>query len=188
MNEKGSTRLGQKNRIKSLCKFFFTSFAEYNILRSSFRHEDNKISIFQNWMLPVNSDNKLNWFLAGWLERILFCRHVQTFSKIHSVSHPTETWGKYRRWKRSESESDQCLYKTSSLNSLPSLTLQSARDLNDLCRPKLSKALLLSYTFKCPLKKTQSFCPCSRALNRSGKGLKCTQPHPQSQLHLQEVA
>jgi hypothetical protein len=24
---------------------------------------------------------------------------------------------------------------------------------------------------KCPLKKTQSFCPCSRALNRSSKGL-----------------
>jgi hypothetical protein len=57
-------------------------------------------------------------------------------------------------------------------NPLPSLTLQSARDLNVLCRPKRSKALLLSYTFKCQLKKTQSFCPYSRALNRSGKGLK----------------
>jgi hypothetical protein len=39
------------------------------------------------------------------------------------------------------------------LNPLPSLTLQSARDLNALCRPKRSKALLLSHTFKCPLKK-----------------------------------
>jgi hypothetical protein len=55
-------------------------------------------------------------------------------------------------------------------NPLPSLTLQSAQDLNVPCRPKCSKALLLSYTFKCLLKKTQSFCPCSRALNRSGKG------------------
>jgi hypothetical protein len=53
-------------------------------------------------------------------------------------------------------------------NPLPSLMLQSARDLNVSCRPK---ALLLSYTFKWPLKKMQSFCPCSRALNRSGKGL-----------------
>jgi hypothetical protein len=56
-------------------------------------------------------------------------------------------------------------------NPLPSLMLQSARDLNVLCRPKRSEALLLSYTFKRLLKKTQSFCPCSRALNRSGKGL-----------------
>jgi hypothetical protein len=55
---------------------------------------------------------------------------------------------------------------------LPSPTLQSARDLNVLCRPKRSKAFLLSYTFKWPLKKTESFCPCSRALNRSGKGLR----------------
>jgi hypothetical protein len=58
------------------------------------------------------------------------------------------------------------------INPLPSLTLQSAWDLNVPSRPKRSRALLLSYTFKCPLKKTQSFCPCSRALNRSGKGLK----------------
>jgi hypothetical protein len=43
--------------------------------------------------------------------------------------------------------------------------------LNVPCRPKRSKAFLLSYTFKCPLKKTQSFCPCSRALNRSAKVL-----------------
>jgi hypothetical protein len=57
------------------------------------------------------------------------------------------------------------------INPLPSLTLQSARDLNVLCRPKRSKVLLLSYTFKCPLQKMQFFCPCSRALNRSGKGL-----------------
>jgi hypothetical protein len=58
------------------------------------------------------------------------------------------------------------------INPLPSLMLQSARDLNVPCRPKRSKALLLSYTFKWPLKKMQSFCPCSRALNRSSKGLK----------------
>jgi hypothetical protein len=57
---------------------------------------------------------------------------------------------------------------------LPSLTLQSARNLNVPCRPKRSKVLLLSYTFKCPVKKTQSFCPCSRALNRSGKGIYCS--------------
>jgi hypothetical protein len=64
------------------------------------------------------------------------------------------------------------------INPLSSLTLQSARDLNVLWQPKCSKALLLSYTFKCPLKKTQSFCPYSRALNRSGKGLiKVKQSH-----------
>jgi hypothetical protein len=57
------------------------------------------------------------------------------------------------------------------INPLLSLALQSAWDLNVLCWPKRSKALLLSYTFKCPLKNTQSFFPCSRALNRSGKGL-----------------
>jgi hypothetical protein len=51
--------------------------------------------------------------------------------------------------------------------------LQSAWDLNVPCHPKCSKTLFLSYTFKCPLKKTQSFFPCSRALNKSGKGLKC---------------
>jgi hypothetical protein len=59
-------------------------------------------------------------------------------------------------------------------NHLLSITLQSAPDLSVLCWPKRSKALLLSYTFKCPLKKTQSFCPCSRALNMSGKRLKST--------------
>jgi hypothetical protein len=58
------------------------------------------------------------------------------------------------------------------INPLPSITLRSAWDLNVPCWPKCSKALLLPYTFKLPLKKTQSFCPCSRALNRSGKGLK----------------
>jgi hypothetical protein len=57
-------------------------------------------------------------------------------------------------------------------NPLPSLTLESALDLNVPCQPKHSKAPLLSYTFKWPLKKTQSFCPCSRALNRRGKGLR----------------
>jgi hypothetical protein len=57
-------------------------------------------------------------------------------------------------------------------NPLPSLMLQSAWDSNVPCRPKRSKVLLLSYTFKCPLKRMQSFCRCSRALNRSGKGLK----------------
>jgi hypothetical protein len=38
-------------------------------------------------------------------------------------------------------------------NPLPSLTLQNAWDLNVPCRPTCSKVLLLSYTFKCPLKK-----------------------------------
>jgi hypothetical protein len=57
------------------------------------------------------------------------------------------------------------------INPLPSLTLQSARDLNVPCWPKCSKAFLLSYTFKCLHKKTQFFCPCIRALNRSSKGL-----------------
>jgi hypothetical protein len=38
-------------------------------------------------------------------------------------------------------------------NPLPSITLQSARDLNVPCRPKRSKALLLPYTFKYLLKK-----------------------------------
>jgi hypothetical protein len=61
--------------------------------------------------------------------------------------------------------------RSMAVNPLLSLTLQSAQDLNVPCQPKCSKALLLSYTFKCLLKKTQSFCPCSRVLNRSGKGL-----------------
>jgi hypothetical protein len=61
--------------------------------------------------------------------------------------------------------------KAYTFNPSPSLMLQSVRDLNVPRRPKRSKALLLSYTFKCPLKKTQSFCSCSRALYRSGKGL-----------------
>jgi hypothetical protein len=39
------------------------------------------------------------------------------------------------------------------INPLLSLMLQSAQDLNVPCQPKRSKALLLSYTFKCPLKK-----------------------------------
>jgi hypothetical protein len=65
-----------------------------------------------------------------------------------------------------------CVCVFSHINPLPSLTLQSARDLNAVCHPKCSKALLLSYTFKYPMKKMQSFCPCSRALNRSSKELK----------------
>jgi hypothetical protein len=44
-------------------------------------------------------------------------------------------------------------YVSLRLNPLPSLTLQSAQDLNVLCQPKCYKALLLSYTFKCLLKK-----------------------------------
>jgi hypothetical protein len=64
-----------------------------------------------------------------------------------------------------------CYVKCTDFNPLPSLTLQNAQDLNVPCRPKRSKVLLLSYTFKCLLKKTQSFCPCSRALNRSSKWL-----------------
>jgi hypothetical protein len=56
-------------------------------------------------------------------------------------------------------------------NLLPSLMLQNALDLNVPCQPKCSKALSLSYTFKFLLKKMQSFCLCSRALNGSGKGL-----------------
>jgi hypothetical protein len=66
----------------------------------------------------------------------------------------------------------RCRKLLDDLNPLPSLMLQSARDLNVLCRPKRSKALLLSYTFKYPLKKTQSFCPCRRVLNRRGTGLR----------------
>jgi hypothetical protein len=45
------------------------------------------------------------------------------------------------------------LITSTGVNPLPSLTLQSTRDLNVPCQPKRSKALLLSYTFKCPLKK-----------------------------------
>jgi hypothetical protein len=42
------------------------------------------------------------------------------------------------------------------INPSPSLMLQSACDLNVPCRPKRFKVLLLSYTFKCPLKKKRS--------------------------------
>jgi hypothetical protein len=69
------------------------------------------------------------------------------------------------------------------VNPLPSLTLQSARDLNVPCQPKCSKALLLSYTFKCLVKKTQSFCHCTRALNSSSKGLRNYRKLPYWALH-----
>jgi hypothetical protein len=57
------------------------------------------------------------------------------------------------------------------INPLPSLTLQSARDLSVPCRPNRSKALVLVCKLNACWKKTRSFCPCSRALNRSDKGL-----------------
>lgn len=50
---------------ESLCvKICFKSSAEGNILRSSFRHEDNK-SIYQNWVIQYNSDNKVKRVLVG---------------------------------------------------------------------------------------------------------------------------
>jgi hypothetical protein len=53
----------------------------------------------------------------------------------------------------------ELLYYDILINPLPSLMLQSAQDLNALCQPKCSKALLLSYTFKCLLKKNAVFLP-----------------------------
>jgi hypothetical protein len=44
-------------------------------------------------------------------------------------------------------------YLPDTINPLPSLTLQGAWDLNVSCQPKRSKVLLLSYPFKCLLKK-----------------------------------
>ena len=47
--------------------------------------------------------------------------------------------------------------------------------------------------FKCPLKKTQPFCPCSRAVNWTGKGLKGAQsgtqtgPRPTQELVLGHI-
>jgi hypothetical protein len=44
-------------------------------------------------------------------------------------------------------------------------------DLNAACRPKRTKTYWYLCTFKCPLKKTQPSCPCSRDLNWTSKGL-----------------
>jgi hypothetical protein len=65
---------------------------------------------------------------------------------------------------------------TTYFNPLPSLTLQSTRDLNVLCRHKRSKALLLSYTFKCPLKKRSHSAHAVGLLHRSGNGLTLSSP------------
>jgi hypothetical protein len=65
MNERSSRSLGGKIEEIPSAKICFKIFAEGNILRSSFRHEDHNKCIFQNWMIQYSSDNKVNWVLAG---------------------------------------------------------------------------------------------------------------------------
>jgi hypothetical protein len=65
MNERSSRRLEKNIEESPRAKICFKSFAESNILRSSFRHEDNNKSIFQNWIIQYISNNKMNWVLVG---------------------------------------------------------------------------------------------------------------------------
>jgi hypothetical protein len=55
---------------------------------------------------------------------------------------------------------------------LLALTYQNILDLNVACRAKRTQTYWHVRKFKCPLKKTQPSCPCSRDLNWTGKGLR----------------
>jgi hypothetical protein len=57
------------------------------------------------------------------------------------------------------------------INPLPALTYHNILDLNVACRAKRTQMYWHVHKFKCPLKKTQPSCPCSRDLNWTGKGL-----------------
>jgi hypothetical protein len=57
------------------------------------------------------------------------------------------------------------------LNPFPALTYQNVLDLNVACQAKRTQTYWHIRKFKCPLKKTQPSCPCSRDLNWTGKGL-----------------
>jgi hypothetical protein len=59
----------------------------------------------------------------------------------------------------------------SGVNPSPALTYQNGLDLNVACRAKRTQTYWHVRKFKCPLKKTQPSCPCSRDLNWTGKGL-----------------
>jgi hypothetical protein len=61
---------------------------------------------------------------------------------------------------------------TANFNPLPALMYQNVLDLNVACRAKRTQTYWHVRKFKCPLKKMQSSCPCSRDLNWTGKGLK----------------
>jgi hypothetical protein len=54
---------------------------------------------------------------------------------------------------------------------LLALTYQNILDLNVACRAKRTQMHWHIHKFKCPLKKMQPSCPCSRDLNWTGKGL-----------------
>jgi hypothetical protein len=56
-------------------------------------------------------------------------------------------------------------------NPLPALAYQNVLDLNVACRAKHTQTYWHVRKFKCPLKKMQPSCPCSRDLNLTGKGL-----------------
>jgi hypothetical protein len=58
-----------------------------------------------------------------------------------------------------------------SFNPLPALTYQNVMDLNFACQAKCTQTYWHVHKFKCPPKKTQPSCPCSRDLNWTGKGL-----------------
>jgi hypothetical protein len=58
-----------------------------------------------------------------------------------------------------------------SLNPLPALMYQNVLDLNVACRAKRTPMYWHVRKLKCPLKKTQPSCPCSRDLNWTSKGL-----------------
>jgi hypothetical protein len=63
-------------------------------------------------------------------------------------------------------------YERGYFNPLPALTYQNVLDLNVSCQAKRTQTYWHVRKFKCPLKKTQPSCPCSRDLNWTGKGLR----------------
>jgi hypothetical protein len=65
-------------------------------------------------------------------------------------------------------------------NPLPAVTYQNILDLNVACRAKRTQMYWHVCKFKCPLKKTQPSCPCSRDLNWTSRGLN---PCPESKAH-----
>jgi hypothetical protein len=66
---------------------------------------------------------------------------------------------------------DGQLFVMKLINPLLALTYQNVLDLNVACRAKRTQTYWQVRKFKCPLKKSQPACPCSRDLNWTGKRL-----------------
>jgi hypothetical protein len=87
-------------------------------------------------------------------KRFSLIQNVQVSSKCHPASNSMETGILFQ------------------INPLPALMYQNVLDLNVACRAKHTQTYWHIHKFKCPLKKMQPSCPCSRDLNWTGKGLK----------------